>query len=82
MISSISDQIATGLAALKISPEVFPGESSSLIDGSFQWSDKAFETLLEQNDYVVVGCVGMQAAGKSTLMSMLSGQSIDTIDKT
>lgn len=72
----------TGLAALKFPSEVFPTESISLIDGSFQWSDKAFETLLDQNDFVVIGCVGMQAAGKSTLMSMISGQPIDSIEKT
>lgn len=77
-----NEQPPTGLAALKIAPEVFPTESSSLIDGAFQWSDKIFETLLDQNDFIVVGCVGMQAAGKSTLMSMISGQPIDTIEKT
>lgn len=40
------------------------------------------QCLLDQTDYVVVGCVGMQAAGKSTLMSLLAGQSIDSIEKT
>jgi len=36
----------TGLAALKIAPEAFPSESISVIDGAFQWNDKAFEVLL------------------------------------
>jgi len=76
------EHAVTGLAALQLPSEVFPAESISLIDSAFQWSDKAFETLLDQNDFVVVGCVGMQAAGKSTLMSMISGQPIDSIEKT
>jgi len=72
----------SGLAALRLPSEVLPKESINVIDGSFQWSDKAFESLLDQTDYVVVGCVGMQGAGKSTLMSLIAGQKVQSIEKT
>lgn len=32
-----------GIAALKIPQEAYPTESFSVIDGNFQWSDRAFE---------------------------------------
>lgn len=80
--SHVEHYTPTGLAALKIGSESYLTESVSVIDGSFQWSDKAIETLLDQTDYVVVGCVGMQACGKSTLMSLIAGQKIEAIEKT
>ncbi|XP_057302380.1 nonsense-mediated mRNA decay factor SMG9-like [Hydractinia symbiolongicarpus] len=76
------DQALTGLAALKLPQDIYSSESTSIIDGSFQWSDRAFETLLDQTDYVVVGCVGLQGAGKSTVMSMLAGQQVESLGKT
>ena len=36
----------SGLAALRLSTEAFPTESLSVIDGNFQWSDRAFEVIL------------------------------------
>ena len=31
------------------------------------------QSLMDQPDYLVVGCLGMQAVGKSTVMSILAG---------
>lgn len=44
------------------------------IDDSLQWCDSALEYLLDQPDFYVVGIIGMQGAGKSTIMSILAGQ--------
>ncbi|CAN7975611.1 unnamed protein product, partial [Ixodes persulcatus] len=45
-----------------------------LVDDSLQWCDNALEYLVDQPDFYVVGVVGMQGSGKSTVMSILSGQ--------
>uniref|UniRef100_G3MKC0 Protein SMG9 n=1 Tax=Amblyomma maculatum TaxID=34609 RepID=G3MKC0_AMBMU len=45
-----------------------------LVDDSLQWCDNALEYLLDQPDFYVVGTIGMQGAGKSTIMSVLAGQ--------
>lgn len=44
-----------------------------LIDEHQQWSEASQEMLLEQPDFLVVGVVGMQGCGKSTIMSLLAG---------
>ncbi|KAL1416301.1 hypothetical protein MTO96_006331 [Rhipicephalus appendiculatus] len=44
------------------------------IDDSLQWCDNALEYLVDQPDFYVVGIIGMQGAGKSTIMSILAGQ--------
>lgn len=44
-----------------------------LIDNAFQWVDVGNEYLLEQTDFLVVGVLGVQGSGKSTLMSLLAG---------
>ncbi|XP_063959358.1 nonsense-mediated mRNA decay factor SMG9-like isoform X2 [Lytechinus pictus] len=44
-----------------------------LIDNAFQWVDVGSEYLLEQTDFLVIGVLGVQGCGKSTLMSLLAG---------
>ncbi|XP_047130662.1 nonsense-mediated mRNA decay factor SMG9 isoform X1 [Hydra vulgaris] len=75
-VTYVDHNISIGLAALNLPVEINATESVNLIDNSFQWSDRAIEMLLDQNDFVVVGCVGLQGSGKSTLLSMLTGQQI------
>nr|CAD7393982.1 unnamed protein product [Timema cristinae] len=47
--------------------------SVKLVDDFFQFNDSCLEYLLDQNDFMVVGCLGLQGVGKSTLMSLLAG---------
>ncbi|XP_064471402.1 nonsense-mediated mRNA decay factor SMG9-like isoform X2 [Ornithodoros turicata] len=44
-----------------------------LVDDSLQWCDNALEYLVDQPDFYVIGVIGLQGAGKSTLMSILAG---------
>lgn len=44
-----------------------------LIDDQFQSFDTCLEFLVDQTDFVVIGCIGLQGVGKSTLMSHLAG---------
>jgi protein SMG9 len=55
--------------------------SVKLVDESFLFCDGALEFLLDQNDFMVVGCLGLQGAGKSTLMSLLAGNHPDETSK-
>ncbi|XP_022104074.1 protein SMG9-like isoform X2 [Acanthaster planci] len=48
-------------------------QSVRLVDDNFQWCDNGMELLLDQTDFLVVGVLGLQGSGKSTLMSMLAG---------
>ncbi|KAH9368599.1 hypothetical protein HPB48_004050 [Haemaphysalis longicornis] len=49
---------------------------AKFIDDSLQWCDNALEYLVDQPDFYVVGIIGMQGAGKSTVMSILSAWAI------
>ncbi|MEE6527242.1 hypothetical protein FKM82_028474 [Ascaphus truei] len=46
-----------------------------LVDEYMNWCDSAIEFLLDQTDALVVGVLGLQGTGKSTLMSLLSANS-------
>lgn len=73
--SHLDQHLASGLAALKINLPEDLHRSTKLIEHNFQWSDTPIEYLLDQTDFVVVGCVGLQGTGKSTIMSMLADSS-------
>lgn len=44
-----------------------------LVDKNMHWEDKGMEYLLDQSDFLVVGVVGRQGVGKSSVMSLLAG---------
>eukprot|EP00058_Branchiostoma_floridae_P027633 XP_002613124.1 hypothetical protein BRAFLDRAFT_73027 [Branchiostoma floridae] len=44
-----------------------------LVDDSLNWCDSGIEMLLDQTDFLVVGVVGMEGVGKSTILSLLAG---------
>uniref|UniRef100_A0A8C3BQW8 Nonsense-mediated mRNA decay factor SMG9 n=1 Tax=Cairina moschata TaxID=8855 RepID=A0A8C3BQW8_CAIMO len=46
--------------------------SIKLVDEQMNWCDSAIEFLLDQTDVLVVGVLGLQGTGKSTLMSLLA----------
>ncbi|ESO94857.1 hypothetical protein LOTGIDRAFT_117877, partial [Lottia gigantea] len=47
-----------------------------LIDETLRWCDNGMEMLLDQTDYLVVGAIGLQGSGKSTILSLLGGNSV------
>ncbi|PSN58032.1 Protein SMG9 [Blattella germanica] len=55
--------------------------SVKLVDESLQFCDGSLEFLLDQNDFIVVGCLGLQGVGKSTIMSLLAGNQIGDSNK-
>ncbi|XP_054272930.1 nonsense-mediated mRNA decay factor SMG9-like [Macrosteles quadrilineatus] len=59
--------------ALALPPEMT--SSVKLINDQFQMLDSCLEFLTDQTDFIVIGCVGPQGAGKSTLMSHLAVKS-------
>ncbi|XP_071042141.1 nonsense-mediated mRNA decay factor SMG9 isoform X2 [Parasteatoda tepidariorum] len=44
-----------------------------LVDESLQWCDNALEYLHDGTDFYVIGVIGLQGVGKSTIMSIISG---------
>lgn len=44
-----------------------------MLDGSLHWSDAGTDELKDQTDFLVVGVLGMQGVGKSTILSFLAG---------
>ncbi|XP_066280720.1 nonsense-mediated mRNA decay factor SMG9-like [Branchiostoma lanceolatum] len=44
-----------------------------LVDDSLNWCDSGIDMLLDQTDFLVVGVVGMEGVGKSTILSLLAG---------
>ncbi|XP_071806828.1 nonsense-mediated mRNA decay factor SMG9-like isoform X1 [Asterias amurensis] len=51
-------------------------QSVKLVDDNLQWCDNGMEMLLDHTDFLVVGVLGLQGSGKSTLMSILAGSSV------
>uniref|UniRef100_A0A8C4WX67 Nonsense-mediated mRNA decay factor SMG9 n=1 Tax=Eptatretus burgeri TaxID=7764 RepID=A0A8C4WX67_EPTBU len=51
--------------------------STKLIDDHMNWCDSTIEYLQEHTDFLVVGVLGLQGAGKSTIMSLLAGNSFE-----
>ncbi|XP_050406427.1 nonsense-mediated mRNA decay factor SMG9 [Patella vulgata] len=49
--------------------------SIKLVDETLRWCDNAMEMLLDQTDYLVIGAIGLQGSGKSTILSLLGGNS-------
>lgn len=50
--------------------------SVKLVDETFHWSEAGLEYLVDQSDFLVVGVLGLQGSGKSTVMSVLAGNSL------
>lgn len=75
--SSSVDAVSASLSSLKLgasdhdrSPQLM-----KLLDENLQWNDSALEILVDQTNFLVVGIVGPQGVGKSTILSMLAGTS-------
>ena len=48
--------------------------SVKMIDSNLQWKDNGLDKLKDQEDFLVVGVLGLQGVGKSTILSMLAGK--------
>ncbi|XP_023216105.1 protein SMG9-like [Centruroides sculpturatus] len=57
----------------KLCPSLEMNSPVKLVDESLQWCDNAMEFLQDQTDFYVIGVVGLQGSGKSTVLSILSG---------
>ena len=61
--------------SVKSEDEEFVWTSSvKMIDSNLQWKDAGLDKLKDQEDFLVVGVLGLQGVGKSTIMSMLAGK--------
>uniref|UniRef100_A0A8B9JSB8 Nonsense-mediated mRNA decay factor SMG9 n=1 Tax=Astyanax mexicanus TaxID=7994 RepID=A0A8B9JSB8_ASTMX len=56
----------------KLLPPEKMKHSIKLVDEQMNWCDSAMEYLRDQTDMLVVGVIGLQGTGKSTIMSFLS----------
>ncbi|XP_018587685.2 protein SMG9 isoform X1 [Scleropages formosus] len=56
----------------KLLPPEKMKHSIKLVDDQMNWCDSAMEYLRDQTDMLVVGAIGLQGTGKSTVMSLLS----------
>eukprot|EP00116_Pleurobrachia_bachei_P008709 sb/3468971/ len=66
--ASIQQQL---LSKLSVASEM--AHSTPILDHQLQWVDKGVEFLTDNKDFCVVGVVGGQGVGKSTIASMLAG---------
>ncbi|CAL1532773.1 unnamed protein product [Lymnaea stagnalis] len=71
MISGVIDQGAQTQS--KLAPPLEKQAKVKLIDENLQWCESGADLMLEQADFLVVGIVGLQGCGKSTILSLLAG---------
>ncbi|KAK7480721.1 hypothetical protein BaRGS_00028089 [Batillaria attramentaria] len=57
----------------RLAPPPEMKHSVKVIDENFRWLDAGIDDLVDQNDYLVVGAIGLQGTGKSTILSLLGG---------
>uniref|UniRef100_A0A8D2ZFR4 Nonsense-mediated mRNA decay factor SMG9 n=1 Tax=Scophthalmus maximus TaxID=52904 RepID=A0A8D2ZFR4_SCOMX len=72
MGASASSQIVSMVGQSKLLPPEKMKHSIKLVDDQMNWCDSAMEYLRDQTDMLVVGVIGLQGTGKSTVMSLLS----------
>uniref|UniRef100_A0A8C4T0L0 Nonsense-mediated mRNA decay factor SMG9 n=1 Tax=Erpetoichthys calabaricus TaxID=27687 RepID=A0A8C4T0L0_ERPCA len=67
-----SSNVDPVIGQAKLLPPEKMKHSIKLVDDQMTWCDSAMEYLLDQTDMLVVGIIGLQGTGKSTIMSLLS----------
>lgn len=67
-----SDSVTSGVASMKLQGQAGSMKCVKIVDEKFHWSDTALEALTDQSDFLVVGVLGCQGVGKSTIMSLLA----------
>lgn len=70
--SSSSSAVDPMVGQSKLLPPEKMKHSIKLVDDQMNWCDSAMEYLRDQTDMLVVGVIGLQGTGKSTIMSLLS----------
>ncbi|XP_015224345.2 nonsense-mediated mRNA decay factor SMG9 [Lepisosteus oculatus] len=67
-----SSSVDPVIGQAKLLPPEKMKHSLKLVDDQMNWCDSAMEYLRDQTDMLVVGVIGLQGTGKSTVMSLLS----------
>ncbi len=75
VVNSSNEIAAASTVAARLSLAPLMSNSVRLLDEGLQWHDNLLEFLIDQNDFLVVGILGKERVGKSTLMSLLAGSS-------
>ncbi|XP_028280800.1 protein SMG9 isoform X2 [Parambassis ranga] len=70
--SASSSAVDPMVGQSKLLPPEKMKHSIKLVDDQMNWCDSAMEYLRDQTDMLVVGVIGLQGTGKSTIMSLLS----------
>ena len=78
--AAISNPQSTGTPS-KLKETMSSGKTVKMLDSSFHWIDEGIELLQDQNDFMVVGVIGMQSVGKSTILSIVSGNHFSDLQK-
>ncbi|XP_074658500.1 nonsense-mediated mRNA decay factor SMG9-like [Tubulanus polymorphus] len=65
--------LSDGTPQSRMAPPPEISQSVKLVDESMQWSDMGMEMLVDQTEYLVIGVIGPQSVGKSTVMASLAG---------
>lgn len=73
--SATSTAVDPLVGQAKLIPPEKMKHSIKLVDDQMNWCDNAMEYLRDQTDMLVVGVIGLQGTGKSTIMSLLSANS-------
>uniref|UniRef100_UPI00398E87F3 nonsense-mediated mRNA decay factor SMG9 n=1 Tax=Pristiophorus japonicus TaxID=55135 RepID=UPI00398E87F3 len=70
--SAPSSSMDPVMGEVKLHPPERMKHGIKLVDDQMNWCDSAMEYLMDQTDVLVIGIIGLQGTGKSTIMSLLS----------
>ena len=67
--------------AFSKSKETSSAKNVKVLDSSLHWSEEGLELLQDQSDFMVIGVIGMQGVGKSTVLSLIAGNHLSDLPK-
>ncbi|KAI0227401.1 Protein SMG9 [Lamellibrachia satsuma] len=70
-----------GSSHARLAPPSDMKHAIKLVDDNFNWCDSGMDMLVDQTGFVTVGVIGLQGSGKSTVASLLAGNTSSGIRK-
>ncbi|KAK2182826.1 hypothetical protein NP493_334g00018 [Ridgeia piscesae] len=70
-----------GSSHARLAPPADMKHAIKLVDDNLSWCDSGMDMLVDQTGFVTVGVIGLQGSGKSTVASLLAGNTLSDVHR-